>query len=268
MKERTKTILIFVLLAVTAATLLLFEFAEVRLCADDKANALWCDIIPRLVTGAAATAVLFFLGYGKILLPVSKGSGRALLWCLPCLAVVLVNFPFSALIRGNAQVTRPDLIGLFALKCLSIGWMEEALFRGVLFCVIAEWQKDKKRGVMTTVILSSAIFALYHLCNLFSGAAVGTTLLQVGYSFLTGAMFAATYLRTKNIWSCVFFHALFDFGGLLIYDLGTGSVHDEVFWILTAIAGAICFVHVLRFLLRWEADPEKRSSDGKQESEE
>lgn len=267
MKEKLKIISIIGIFLVATAVLAVFEFAEIRLCDDQTANGLWIDTIPRLITGAAATAALVFLGYGHLFRPLKKGWVRALVWCLPCVAVCLVNFPFSALLCGDAAVERPDLIWLFALKCFSIGWMEEALFRGILLCLISEWQKESRYREWGTLLLTSAIFSLYHLFNLFGGADVGATLLQVGYSFLTGAMFAAVLLRTKNIWICIFLHALFDFGGLLIPEIGTGAAQDNLFWILTAVAGAVCFAHILRWLLGFIRPHHEKPDDERTEEE-
>lgn len=250
MKERTKTILIFAALIVAAAVLILFERADFRLCADGRADRLWKDTIPRFTAGAAAGLVACLAGYGKLFAPERKGAGRALIWCLPPLAVAIVNFPFSALASGAAVVERNDLLWLFALKCISIGLMEELLFRGILFPVIGEMLGKRRYGGLIAAAISSAVFALYHLFNLLAGADVGATFLQVGYSFLTGGMFAAVLLRTRNLWACVGLHALFDFGGLLITDLGSGSVHDAIFWVLTAVAALICLIHVLFYLYR------------------
>lgn len=248
-KNLLKIILLAAILAADLAVLITFEAVEIRVCGDETANALWLDIIPRIVTGITAVTVIFFAGYGKCFKWERKGCLSALLWCIPCLAVAIVNFPFSALASGLAEITRHDLIWLFALKCLAIGFMEEAIFRGIILGVAAETIKEGKYKKLLTVAISSAIFALYHIFNLFAGAGAGATLLQVGYSFLTGSMFAATVLRTKSLYPCIILHAVFDFGGLIVTDLGLGTVHDNIFWILTAIAAVICFIHVIKYLL-------------------
>jgi len=122
--------------------------------------------------------------------------------------------------------------------------------------------KGKRRETFLTVLVTSLLFGIWHLFNLLDGAAFGAVLLQVGYSFLIGAMLSTVRIRTENLWLCVFLHALFDFGGLLIPTLGTGSFQDTVFWILTALAGILCTVHVLLFLLgndRSKGDKVKQS---------
>lgn len=260
---KDKKILIVAAVAVAAIiSVTALQYSGVSFCGDVTENALWLDIVSRIIITLAAAALACLAGYGKIFTPEKKGVLASVLWCLPCLAVAVVNFPFSALASGSAQVTRPDLIGLFALKCLFIGLTEEIIFRGIILCLVADVLKGKRNGTILTVIITAAVFAVYHLFNLIGGADPGATALQICYSFLTGVMFASVFLKTRNVWLCVFLHALFDFGGLLITDIGAGAVHDGIFWALTATAGIICFVHVLYFLLRRNANDGEESNGG------
>ena len=71
--------------------------------------------------------------------------------------------------------------------------------------------KDDNRKVLKSVLWSSVIFGVLHLGNLFSGQGVATTLLQVSYSTILGIVFAAVYIRTKNLWSVAIIHGLIDF---------------------------------------------------------
>ena len=105
-------------------------------------------------------------------------------------------------------------------------------------------EKNKYR-VLISVLSSSTLFALFHFLNLFFGAGVGETMLQVGYTFLIGCMLAVMMIKTGNIWLCVVVHALFYFGGMIVSNLGSGHFQDTTFWVLTAVAGLLCAVHIL-----------------------
>ena len=244
MTRRNKTIL-YIVLALCLAISVVFGIPQLKLLHDETANGLLLEILSR--TGLAAFLVCLFVGFGfkHILCPTKFGFGRAVLWCLPCLAVAIVNFPFSALVNGTATVTYPKLLPLFILSCILIGITEELLFRGLLHDSLKHFFMKYRCGYIYAVLLSSAIFALWHLVNLFFGQSIGATLLQVGYTFLLGAMFAVTLDKTKNIWLCVIVHALFDVGGTIVTDLGSGHFQDLTFWILTAIAGVVCAVHII-----------------------
>lgn len=231
---------------IVAAVLFVLCTATVILCSfpaifpwEKRLVDLLCETASRLAVALFLLALL----WGN-LRPPRKGLGRALLWSLPCFAVALANFPYSALLAGTARVGRPDLLWLFLLKCLSVALMEELFFRAMLLPLLHETLQKRRGGLLGALLLSSALFALMHLFNLFFGANWGATALQVGYTFLLGLMFGVTYCRTKNIWLCVAVHALFDVGGLLVADLGSGAPQDAVFWVLTAVAGVLCALHI------------------------
>ena len=248
MSKRNKIITI-ALLAISTAVLIVFYEPAFALSGDETTHKLLLDIIPRMTVGACLAFIVYALGY-KILQPVSRKTPRALLWCIPCFLVIVANFPFTALISGEAVIDRPDLIWLFVIKCLSIGLMEEMFFRGLMHTVIAERLEKHPQRIFLSVLISSAVFGLWHLVNLFSGSNVGGVMLQVGYSFLIGAMLAVVLIKTENLWLCVLLHALFDVGGGIVGDLGHGPFQDMWFWIFTAVAGAICLGHIVYTIIK------------------
>jgi len=229
--------------------MLALSLLNVAFSADETANGLIKNCITELCGAVCAiTAGLIICGKGLFLVP-KDNLGKSFLWCLPCLLCVIANFPFSALIANAATVDKSDLIWLFALYCLLIGIFEETLFRGICGHIIAGLFEKKKYKNFLCVLVTSLIFACWHLFNLTSGN-VGATLLQVGYSFLIGAMLSAVMLKCDNIYACIILHAIFDFGGLLIPTLGSGAFQDVTFWILTAVFGVLCLIHVLIFLIK------------------
>lgn len=237
-----------ILLSVISLTAVLFFYLDPLKTSDKALSSLLEAAIPRFFIAAFLLAITaqFFpdcLAFRRI-------PFKNLFWCVPLLFVALANFPFSALIAGTARVTRSELIGLFAVKCILIGLGEELLFRGILYDFFAEIFARKQKSCFFPVLLSSTVFALFHLVNLLEGAGILPVLQQIGYSFLIGAMLAVLYVKTKNLWLCVILHALFDFGGFMISDLGVGDPHDLIFWILTALFGILCAVHVVATLVR------------------
>lgn len=236
---------LFALFALCVVTVILFSIPSLMPFAEGSAERkLFTDVVPRLVLTAFLVAVLFFGGY-RDTLTVPKGEFlRGLLWSVPCFLVALANFPYSALATGSATIERVDLLWLFLLKCLSVALMEELFFRALLVTFVRERVKGKLAAGWT-VLISSAVFALSHLFNLFFGAGVGATFGQVGYTFLLGCMFAVAFLQTKNIWLCVGVHFLFDVGGVIVTDLGSGAFQDTIFWILTVVTAIVCAAEVI-----------------------
>lgn len=93
-----------------------------------------------------------------------------------------------------------------------IGFFEEVVVRGFLAGhMMMHWRGDKRR-IWKSVLISAAIFGVFHLGNLVKGDTV-QTLVQVGYTTAIGILFGAVYLRIKNFWTLVIIHGLIDFFG-------------------------------------------------------
>ncbi len=147
------------------------------------------------------------------------------------LVIAVDNFQFASFFAGKMQPLNAEVLTwiLFTVSCFLTGFFEETLFRGVLFPVLANKFEKNKKGLLKTVIFSSLIFGGAHLLNIFSGANVGSTLLQACYSTLTGALFSFILIKTKNIILCALTHGLYNFCGLLFsveQGLGMGVVFD------------------------------------------
>lgn len=242
-----QTALALLLLLISAAALLFFYSAPPKI-GDRTLDLLINAVVPRFFI--SVFLLVLVIEVFPDLLAFKKVSSKNLLWCVLPLLVTLVNFPFSALILNAARITRAELVWLFIIKCLLIGLSEELLFRGIIFYSLSDYFKRKGRSCFLPVLLSSVIFALFHFINLFEGAGIFPVLQQVGYSFLIGAMLAVVLLKTKNIWLCILLHALFDFGGFFVSDLGTGNPQDLTFWILTIVVGVLCTVQMILTLIR------------------
>ena len=252
--------------AACAGISIVVYFVPVSFSADQTADRLWREVLPRIALSLAMFALVLLCGYKKIFYIKTDGAAKAALWCLPCLLVALANFPYSALISGTAAIERADLVWLFLQKCLFIAVAEELLFRGLLLGFLADVFKQRRHAFLLRVITSSAVFALFHLLNLAEGAAIGPTLLQVGYTFLTGLMFAAVTERTHSIWCAVALHFIFDISGLIVPDLGSGHFQDGVFWALTAICAAICAVHLILYAIRKDRDDGAEYQNNRQDT--
>ncbi len=176
------------------------------------------DETARMLLKAAvlrAFAILVFVGcvlalryrlFGRL-------SVRHLAVFLPAMAVALNNFPWIPLLTKDATIVRTDLLGILLFHVLCVGILEELAFRGVLLPLLLNRFGKTKRGMWKSVILSSVIFGFVHFMNLIEGAGVGVTLMQVGYSMLTGSLCAVLFLKTGNLLECMIVHSVFNFGG-------------------------------------------------------
>jgi len=223
-------------MAVALPLLLYLEIAKPTLSADPVLAPLMSMTLTRLLGAAVFLILLLSEGY-RVLNPIQKPFGRALLFALPPFLVVVNNMPILSMLWGDAYIVHsaPVYWVWFALECLAIGLFEELAFRGVIFLMIAEKRHTTRKGLFWSLILTSAVFGVVHLANVLLGAGIGGVLLQIGYSFLIGAMCSVVLLKTRNIWLCVLLHAIYDFSGTLVPTLGAGTWWDTPTVIFTAV---------------------------------
>lgn len=206
--------------------------------------------ILRIVFFGVMLLLAFHMGIRKTL--AVRGGWRALLVALPALVVAVNNLPIVALARGTASVTGgAGQIAAFALQCIGVGLFEEMAFRGVIFPFVLGKTGTGKKGRFIAVLASSAAFGLLHLVNLLGGFS-GGVFLQVGYSFLIGCMLAVVMFCGGGVFTCAFIHAVYNFCGNIVYELGSGgafgniwSPEEIVLTAVVAVAAGVFFFFAL-----------------------
>ena len=144
--------------------------------------------LTRAIGGIVFIAILVYIGY-KVLYPFKKPFWRGILVCLPAFAVAINNFPIQPVASGLAEITAPPWrIALFAAECLMVAFFEEACFRGVVFLGFLKKRRYTAGGRFLAIVLSSVVFAAVHLVNVFFNGSLPAVIMQIGYSFLIGAM--------------------------------------------------------------------------------
>lgn len=223
-----------------------FWFTDPHFSADEAWNTLIRNTLYHLLGSLIFLALIIYLGFRLWHKP-SRGFWLVL---LPSLAVVVNNFPFLALATREAEIVHWDMLPLFVVDCLLIGVFEELAFRGTLFPAILEKRRGTRRQIFWTTVISSAVFGLVHLANLFEGAGILPTLMQVGYSFLIGGMCAIVLLKSQNILFPILLHGIFDIGGRLIDTIGKGQIWNLPTIIITAVLGVFATAWMLWQLLQ------------------
>ena len=202
--------------------------------------------VTRLLGGIAFLAMLLNLGY-RVLDPIKRPFFKSLVFSVPAFIIAVNNFPFSTVLRGEAYVTAQWwAILLLFLECMCVGFFEETAFRGVVFLGLLKKDPDNKLWAFESIAISSVVFGLVHLINIFESSPVAV-LMQIGYSALIGAMCAVILMKTANIWLCVVIHGLFNFCGAVIPRCGAGEIWDVFTVILTvavSVMVAAWFVYV------------------------
>ncbi len=242
-----KRIELIAILVLCTATLIL-DFISIPYLEDEIRNTFLNHIAQQTLGAVAVFLLMRRLGLKLF------GKPQKLLYLIPCIIVAVDNFQFYAYFSGKMQLihTKPMDFLLFGLNCFAVGLFEEGIFRGIVFSVLAGVFSQDKKGLWKTYIVSSVIFGLAHLFNGFSVA----TLMQVGYTTLTGGLFAFILLKTKNIFCCAFVHGLYNFCGLLFdvparMGLGTGVIIDLGTAITMLIVSILAIIFVLYSISRY-----------------
>lgn len=112
--------------------------------------------------------------------------------------------------------TNPFVLLLFLTSVLTIGFIEELIFRGTILPLFINYFREKKRILFISVFFNSSIFGIIHFINIFKEPEniLGITH-QVFFAISIGVFFGGLMLRTQNIVIPSLFHGLvnFAFGG-------------------------------------------------------
>ena len=139
-----------------------------------------------------------FANYG---LCAPKTSAKSMLYYIPILVMLTANLWYGVTLNYGVLETV-----LYILAMLCVGFLEEVIFRGLLF------EAMRKNSVKAAVIVSSVTFGLGHIIHLIKGlgAELIPNLLQVVHATAAGFMFVMMYYKSKSLIVCIVSHGLFN----------------------------------------------------------
>ena len=159
-----------------------------------------------LVIGVFLSAMLLlFLKHNRLLaeygLCAPKISFGAMLYYLPILVMLSTNLWYGVALNYGILETL-----LYILSMFCVGFLEEVIFRGLLF------EAMRKENIKAAIIVSSVTFGIGHIINLIngSGAELLPNLLQVVYATAAGFMFVMMYYKSKSLIVCIAAHGAFN----------------------------------------------------------
>ena len=173
---------------------------------DNISADLGIDKIVTLPILIALSAILYFFvrkngltekyGFCKPRLPAAK-----MLYYIPLLVLLTANLWYGVALNQSPLETV-----LYILAMFCVGFLEELIFRGLLFQAMA------KDGVKSAILVSSITFGIGHIVNLIngSGAQLLPNLLQVMYAMAVGFAFVMIYCKTKSLMPCIIVHSVFN----------------------------------------------------------
>ncbi len=200
---------------------------------------------PIFVAGFIIFAVK--IGLGKYF--ITKPTLKSLIFVLPVLIIAINNFPFFSYFSNKLAINSNRFEIGYILATFMIVFSEEIVFRLIILPLTAIKLKTSRFYQVKVVAVSSAIFALTHIVNLFGGAGFVSVLLQVLYSFGLGAGLNLIMIKTGNIFIATGVHLIYNLGGsILTYGLVYGMMWTVGQIILTTII-AVIFGLIIIFMI-------------------
>ena len=97
---------------------------------------------------------------------------------------------------------------------LCVGFLEEVIFRGLLFTAIA------RNNVRSAVIISSVTFGIGHIINLFNGSGMDlvSNLCQIVFAIAVGFLLVTIFYRGGSLIPCIIVHAAINTLGTFAND--------------------------------------------------
>lgn len=150
------------------------------------------------------------------------------LYFLPLLFIASIN-----LWNGfNIQNTAGEIV-FHILTMINVGFIEEIIFRGFLFKMMA------KDNVKSAIIVSAVTFGIGHVVNLLNGADLVPTLMQMCYAIAIGYLFVIIFYKSKSLIPCIVAHALVNSLSIFNVENKVSLYIAPVFLIIVPIAYAI-----------------------------
>ena len=158
--------------------------------------------------GLSILALIFFKFWFR---PEYKGSIAFGNWdnkLIVAILIVCIIDVLSVALTGEFSWENFNLETL--LMAVAIGFNEETFLRIIPIALMCR-NKNSQKNIMKIIIISAVVFGMMHLPNMFMGASVGVTILQIVTSTCSGLFYGAMFMYTGSFIPSVAAHAIHDF---------------------------------------------------------
>lgn len=133
---------------------------------------------------------------------------------------------------------------------LCVGFLEEVIFRGLLFKAIA------KDNIKSAVIISSVTFGIGHIINLFNGSGMDllNNLCQIVFAIAIGFLMVTIFYRGGSLFPCIIVHSAINTLGTFANDEGL-TVERHLLHLAVLIVITVAYTLILTRTLpknQWE----------------
>ncbi|MBO4591400.1 MAG: CPBP family intramembrane metalloprotease [Eubacterium sp.] len=155
--------------------------------------------------------------------------------------IMLIAF-FSVFFGVILKYSVPETL-FYIVSMLCVGFLEEVIFRGLLFVGMA------KKNTKTAIIVSSLTFGIGHIVNLLNGQDMLETILQIIFACAVGFVLVTIFYKGKSLIPCIIFHGINNALSAVSDEQAAlkffGSVEKELY-ISVGISIIICIVYSIK----------------------
>ena len=132
---------------------------------------------------------------------------------------------------------------------LCVGFLEEVIFRGLLFTAIA------KNNVRSAIIISSVTFGIGHIINLVNGSGMGliSNLCQIVFAIAVGFLLVTIFYRGGSLLPCILVHSAINTLGTFANDAGL-TIKTQLAQAAALILLTVGYTLILNRTLPWNTE--------------
>lgn len=130
---------------------------------------------------------------------------------------------------------------IYRIVCmLCVGFLEEVIFRGLLFKAMA------KDNIRSAIVISSVTFGIGHIINLFNGSGMDlvNNLCQIVFAIAVGFLLVTIFYRGGSLLPCILVHAAINTLGTFANDVNL-SVKTQMLHIIILITITVSYTLIL-----------------------
>lgn len=128
-------------------------------------------------------------------------SSSKMIFYIPLIAFALIPLFYEF----NKELSIIEIIASL-LMMLSVGFLEETIFRGLLFRGLQKVWKP-----VVVIVFLSLTFGFGHITSLLMGKDLALTLLQIANATIVGLMFLLVVISTNNLIVVIIIHGIYNF---------------------------------------------------------
>ena len=175
----------------------------------------------------------------------SAVTARRFLYYVPLLILASGNLWNGVAVNASPMETVCRIVCM-----LCVGFLEEVIFRGLLFAAIA------RDNIKSAIVISSVTFGIGHIINLFNGSGMNlvNNLCQIVFAIAVGFLLVTIFYRGGSLLPCIIVHSAINTLSTFANDTGL-TVEMHLLHMVILIVITVAYTLILTRTLpekQWE----------------